>query len=570
MHTMKKNQQNPQRKYHNVREMLDRVCWENASKPAFFYKQGSKYRSITYARLRSDVRSLGASLTHRGLCGKKIILIGENSYPWCLTYLTALCGLGVIIPVDKETPKEDLCNIAKVSSAAAVVYSKKYEDKAEALPKKLQKITFDELFELCEQAMSFTDKELHAPDMQSIDIDELAALAFTSGTTGTTKGVMLSQRNICASLDGLRQALANSAVGTTLAILPLHYIYESIAGLLLPLSRGGAVAFSEEARSIMRNAKETNPTSILCNPQLIEKIYKKIYLNIKKNGIEEKVQKLIKTSNAVKIPALRKKAKKKLFAELHNSFGGELDYFMVSGGPIDPQAISGLREFGFTIVRSYGLAESTALITVSSYKDQKDLTDGKVLSSGEIKIENPDSRGAGEICYRGDNVMLGYYKHEDISSEIKKNGWIHTGDIGTIDEDGNLTVLGRKKNAIIPLGGKAVFPEELEFLISRSPFVKECAVIGLRTEQRRAPEVCAVVFPDYIYSHELLGVYSSRPMVREKLSAVISEINAHLPAYKKITRLVLLDEEIPKSPYKKIMRSTLPEYVLREYVELDR
>ena len=547
--------------------MLDRVCWENASKPAFLHKQGLKYRPVTYSRLRSDVRSLGAALTHRGLCGKKIILIGENSYPWCLTYLTVLCGLGVVIPADKETPKEDLCNVAKISGAAAVIYSKKYEDKIEALPKKLQKISFDELFELCEQAMCFSDKELHALDHQSIDTDALAALVFTSGTTGATKGVMLSQRNVCTALDGLRQALPYEHGDVTLSILPLHYVCESVAGLLLPLSQGGAIAFSEEARSIMRNAKETSPSSILCNPQIIEKIYRKIWLNIKKRGIEEKVQKLIKTSNAVKIPALKKKAKKKLFAELHNSFGGKLNYFLVSGGPIDPETLNGMREFGFNIVRAYGLAESTAFITVSSFENQKDLSEGKVLASGELKIESPDSHGIGEICYRGDNVMLGYYKHEE---PIKKNGWIHTGDIGSVDENGNLTVLGRKKTAILTASGRAVFPEELEFLISRSPFVKECAIIGLKTEQRRAPEVCAVVFPDYIYSHELLGVYSSRPMVREKLSAHISEVNSRLPAHKKITRLVLLDEEIPKSPYKKIMRSTLPEYVLREYVELDR
>ncbi len=563
----KKKQQAPLKKYHNVREMLDRTCWENASKPAFLYKQNSRYRPITYSRLRSDVHSLGAALAHRGLCGKKMILIGENSYPWCLAYLTALCGLGVIIPADKDTPKEDLCNIAKISGAAAVIYSKNLEDKTEALPKKLQRISFDELFELCEHAMSFSDKELHTLDHQSIDIDSLAALVFTSGTSGNAKGVMLSQRNICSALDGISRALPEEHGGATLSILPLHYIRESIAGILLPLSRGGAIAFSEEARSIMRNAKETSPTSILCNPQLIEKIYKKIWVNIRKRDIEEKVQKLIKASNAVKIPALKKKAKKKLFSELHNSFGGQLNYFIVSGGPIDPATVNGMREFGFNIIRAYGLAETTAFITVSSYEDQKDLSDGKVLSHGEIKIESPDSHGIGEICYRGDNVMLGYYKHEE---PIKKNGWIHTGDVGSLDENGNLTVLGRKKNSIPTASGKAVFPEELEYLIARSPFVKECAVIGLKTDQRRIPEICAVVFPDYIYSHELLGVYSSRPMVREKLSAVISETNAHLPAHKKITRLVLLDEEIPKSPYKKIIRSTLPEYVLREYIELDR
>lgn len=166
--------------------------------------------------------------------------------------------------------------------------------------------------------------------------------------------------------------------------------------------------------------------------------------------------------------------------------------------------------------------------------------------------------------------MLGYYKHEELNKEIKQNGWIHTGDVGSLDSDGNLSVIGRKKNAIITSSGKVVYPEELEPLLMRSPFVKECAVIGVKLESKKTVDVTAVVFPDYAYSRELLEVYSSRPMVREKLSAVINELNSHLPAHKKITRLVLLDDEIPKNPYKKITRQTLPEFVIREYINFER
>lgn len=575
---MKQNQKNakktkkavaPRKRYHNVREMLDHICWEYASRPAFFVKQGSKYRPILYARLRTDIRSLGTALMHRGLGGKKIILLGENCYPWCLTYLTALCGLGVVIPVDKETPESDLCEIAKISGASAVIYSKTYAQKADALPKKLQKISFDELFTLCEQAMSFSDRELRDFELQSIDIDALATLIFTSGTSGLSKGVMISQRNICSTLEGLANALPEES-GTTLAMLPLHYIYESVAGLLFPLSNGGAIAFSEGIRSLIQNAKETSPTSIVCIPSILEKIYRKIRSNIKKRGIDEKVEGLIKMSNSIKIPALRKKTKKKIFAEIHESFGGELDYFLISGGPVDPEAVQGMKDFGFNVVRAYGLAECTSFVTVSPYDDQKNSSDGKAFSAGELKILDPDERGLGEICYRGDNVMLGYYKHEELNKEIKQNGWIHTGDVGSLDADGNLCVIGRTKNAILTSSGRALYPEELEPLLMRSPFVKECAVIGIKLDSRKTTDVTAVVYPDYGYSRELLGVYSSRPMVREKLSGVISELNSQLPAYKKITRLVLLDEEIPKNSYKKITRQTLPEYVIREYIELER
>ena len=568
--SMKQNKVIPQKRYHNIKEMLDHVCWEYAQKPAFLYKQGTKYRPISYSRLRSDIRSLGAALLHRGLGGKKILLIGENCYPWCLTYLTALCGLGVIIPVDKKTPSDDLCDIAKISGAAAIIYSKKYQEKADALPKKLQKFSFEEIFELCDRAMTFSDKELHDFDLQSIEIDSVATLIFTAGTTGISKGVMISQRNICSTLESLTRAFPEESGGTSLAILPLHYIYESIAGMLFPLSRGGAIAFPESIHSVMQNSKDVSPTNIVCVPSVIEKIYRKIRANIKKRGIEEKVDKLIKTSNSIKIPALKAKAKKKIFAEIHSAFGGELEYFMISGGPIDPEVITGMKDFGFNIVRAYGLAECTSFVTLTPYSEQKNNTDGKPLTTGELKIVDPDPQGVGEIFYRGDNVMLGYYKHEELNKEIKQNGWIQTGDMGILDENGNLTVLGRKKNAICASGGKMVFPEELEPLLSRSPYVKECAIIGIKLDSKKSTDITAVVFPDYTYSRELLGVYSSRPMVKEKLTSAINELNASLPTYKKITRLVLLDEEIPKNEYKKIIRQSLPEYVIREYIELGR
>ena len=251
------------KRYHNVREMLDCVCKENPSRPAFYQKLGGKYRPITFSRLRSDIRSLGASLNHRGLCGKKIILLGENCYPWALTYLTALCGLGVIIPIDKDTPEEDLCGVAKISGASAVIYSSSCAGKVNSLPKKLQRISFEELNALCEHGMSYSDKELNDFDSLSIDIDDLAALIFTSGTTGASKAVMLSQRNVCSAIEGALTALPEDQDGITLALLPLHYVYQSLNGLLVPLSRGVAIAFAEGIRSTMQNLKEIDRKSVV-------------------------------------------------------------------------------------------------------------------------------------------------------------------------------------------------------------------------------------------------------------------------------------------------------------------
>ena len=566
---MKKSPTPSPKKFHNLREMLDCVCKENSQKSAFYIKSGSKFRSVTYARLRSDIRSLGASLMHRGLCGKKILLIGDNSYQWALSYLTALCGLGVIIPLDKEAPEADICEIAKISSAAAIIYSSKYEAKANALPKKLQRISFDELSVLCEHGMSYSDKELREFDAISIDSDVTATILFTKGTTGSAKGVMLSQRNLCSALEGLSIALPDEKEGTTLALLPLHYAYESIVGLLSPLSRGTAVAFAENIKSVMQNAKEISPTSIICSPSIIERAYKKIWANISKRNIEEKVTSLIKATDSIKIPSLQAKAKKKVFAEIHNSFGGKLEFIIVGGASVDPEAIIGMQAFGFNIIQTYGLTESTSLAAITPKNSKSQGAIGTAFPIGELKIADPDSNGVGEICYRGDNVMLGYYKQDELNKEVKQNGWIRTGDLGSIDADGFLSVAGRKKNAIIASQGRIIHPEELETLLFRSSYVKECAVIGIKRSENSSTDTVAVISPDTAYAREILGVYSSRPMIKEKISALIADINTHLPQYKRISYFVLLDEEIPKNAYKKVERSTLPDYILREYLAFE-
>lgn len=557
------------KRFHNIREMLELVCKENAQKPSFYVKSGSKFRPITYARLHSDIRSLGASLSHRGLEGKKLILIGDNSYNWALAYLTCLCGLGTIIPVDKDAPIEDICEIAKISGAAAVIYSTECESKVNSLPKKLQRIAFDELSLLCEQGMSYSDHELREFDAISIDADVTATILFTKGTTGSAKGVMLSQRNLCAALEGLSLALPKENDGVALSLLPLHYSFESVVGLLYPLSRGNAVAFAESIKNAMQNAKDIAPTSIVSSPAIIERAYKKIRANINRRGIEEKVKSLIKATDSIKISAIKSKAKKKCFADIHNAFGGRLDYIIVGGASIDPEVVAGMQAFGFCIIQAYGLTESASLAAITPINSTEKATIGTALPIGELKISEPDANGIGEICYRGDNVMLGYYKQDELNKDVKQNGWIRTGDLGSIDSNGYLTVVGRKKNVITPSPSKVVYPEELEALLFRNSYVKECAVIGIKNSEASSTDVVAVIYPDLAYAREILGVYSSRPMIKEKLSSIISDINAHLPQYKKISYFVLLDEEIPKNAYKKVDRSSLPDYVIREYLAFE-
>ena len=563
---MKKTPTPTPKRFHNLREMLDTVCKENPQKSAFYIKSGVKFRSITYSRLRSDTRSFGSTLMQRGLTGKKILLVGDNCYQWALSYLTVLCGLGIIIPIDKDAPDADICEIAKASSAAAVIYSPKYESKISALPKKLQRISFDEISVFCEHGMSYSDKELNEFDSLSIDADEVATILFSKSNSESAKGVMLSQRNLCAALEGLSIALPEEKDGITLALLPLHSAYESIMGLLSPISRGTAVAFIESIKSTMQNAKELSPTSIVCSPAIIERAYRKMWANIRKRNTEEKVTSLIKATDSIKIPALQKKAKKKLFSDIHNAFGGRLETIIIGGSSVDREVVSGMKSFGFNVIQAYGTAECSALIAITPKNASEKDGVGTVFPIGELKIAEPDGNGVGEICYRGDNVMLGYYKQEDLSKEIKQNGWIRTGDLGSIDSDGYLSIMGRKKNAISAPQNRRIYPEELETLISRIPYVKECIIIGIKKREGNSNDIVAIISPDRAYASEALGVYASRPMIKEKISASIADINSHLPQYKRISYSILLDDDIPKNPYKKIERSSLADFIIREYL----
>lgn len=554
----------PSTPIHDLREMLEKSGKLYAGKVAFYQKEDEKYRSFTYSQLLHDVNALGVALTRRGLEGKRIIIMGENSYAWCVAYLAAACGLGVAVPVDKEISSEELASVAKISGAGAIFYSEKYEEKAAKSGKRIQKIPFGEMLKLCEG--EFTTEEYAAYRNISVDVDSLAVLIFTSGTTGAPKGVMLSHRNICSSLENVGKLVKLTSADIALSILPLHHAYECTAGFLFPISRGASVAFSEGVRHIMKNTKEIHPTKMLCVPLMLEAIHKKIWTNIRKRGIEEKVRNIIKLTDMIKPESVRFAAKRKAFAEIHASFGGKLDLLVSGGAPIDPHVLAGLRAFGFRVIQGYGLTECAPLVTVNPDLMPKDHSVGVALPGGELKISEPDTDGIGEICYRGDNVMMGYYKMPEETAAVKKSGWLATGDLGYIDEDGYLVIKGRKKNLIVREGGKRVYPEEIEAQLLRCPYVSECVVVGIMNDDKKDNDVVALVYPNFEYARQTLAAYASDAMIFERLSEAVSAVNAKLPSYKRIDMLLLQKDEFPKNSARKIKRVGLVSAVMDDYL----
>lgn len=554
------------KKVHDLREMLHTSAAVYRHKPAFYQKTDGEYKPIGYTNYYRDVAALGEDLLDSGFEGKRIMLLGENCYNWCLSYMTVINGLGVIVPVDKELPPEEISNIAVISEASAIIYSDKYESKLEKLEESVERISFSSLESRIEHGRSMIAEGDRSYLELSIDIDAMCALIFTSGTVGVSKGVMLSQRNICTNIYNLGKMIKVEPDTVALSVLPLHHVYECNCGFLFSVYKGGTYAFSEGIRYVTKNMKEIHPTKMLCVPMLIETMYKKIWSNIRKKGIEEKVRRVISVTNSIEPYSLRMAAKRKMFAEIHESLGGRMNLLVSGGAPIDAEIIRGMQDFGFRVIQGYGLTECAPLAAVNHDKHFNNRSAGLALPGGELEICDPAEDGTGEIKYRGDNVMLGYYNQPELTAQVKRNGWLYTGDIGYIDNDGFLVITGRKKNVIVTSNGKNVFPEELESYLSRCDMIAESVVVGIMNEKKKDYDIVAVIRPDYQQIIEHFGKEYSPIQVEAAIKKAVDGVNGLVQSYKNIDMFIIRDEELPKNSSRKIKRTGIVELIMDDYL----
>lgn len=555
------------RRIHDLREMLQTSAESYAENTAFYQKADGVYTPITYKHFYSDVCNLGEALAKKGLCGKRIMLIGENCYWWCLSYMTVVCGLGVIVPVDKEIPSEEVINIARISEASAVIYSKKYEQKLGDLDSSVERICFDDLTSWILSGARLISDGSDIYGSRSIVIDDMCALIFTSGTTGVSKGVMLSQRNICANIYNLGKMVNVDESDIALSILPLHHVYECNCGFLYAMYKGAAYAFSEGIRYVTKNMKEIHPTKILCVPLLLETIYKKIWSNIRKKGIEDKVNKIIAFTDKVQPYSARMALKRKLFSEIHESLGGNIKLLVSGGAPVNPDVLRGLGAFGFKVIQGYGLTECAPLAAVNHDCYFNHRSAGLALPSGELDICDPAEDGSGEIRYRGDNVMLGYYRQPELTAETIHNGWLYTGDVGYIDKNGFLIITGRKKNVIVTSNGKNIFPEELEMYLGRCPLVEESVVVGIMNDKKGDYDIVAIVRVDQDRAVELFGRNYDESVANDMIEEAVDDLNDTVQSYKRIDMCIVMKEEFPKNSSKKIKRMGLVDFIMPKYLE---
>lgn len=530
------------------------------------------FREITYREALDTVNGLGTALIAHGLKGKRISVIGENCYQWATSYLAAVCGTGVVVPLDKELSAQELKQLVIEADVAAVLFTKKYEemfkdmmasgdtklellvnlngsagDEAEGI------LSWEGLVEEGKKLVeggdrSFIDAEIYA--------DEMSVLLFTSGTTGIAKGVMLSHRNICEDLMSAPTILNVNTWDIFFSVLPVHHTYECTCGFLMPLYKGASIAYCEGLKYIVKNLAEVRPTMLLAVPLIFENLYNNIMKNVRKQGKEGLVRKVLAINKVTKKIGLD--LNKLLLKDILKVFGGRMRVLISGGAAIDPAILQFFNDLGFIAVQGYGLTECApmAALNPDQHKNMRNSSVGHLLPGMEVKIEDKNEDGIGEICVKGSNVMMGYYNMPEETAKVIQDGWFHTGDLGYVDDKDFIYITGRKKNVIITANGKNVFPEELEYYLGRSNLVSESMVWAQEDEAGQDTVIVATIKPDMEEVEAAIGkeAAADSAQVEKLLWAEVDKINEDLPFFKKIKKITVRREEFEKTTGKKIKR----------------
>lgn len=550
-------------KYHkteevtNFKDMLYRSSNIYRTRTAFKVKdkQGT-IQSISYEQFRNDVIYLGTSLLKKGFLNKKIAVIGKNSYQWCVSYLAASI-VGIVVPIDKELPTNDVINFMNVSQTVCLLGDVK---NLNAVLNKMANvenpdttfILFDEKFDtLLEDGKNaylhgFTDF-----DKIQIHPDELRILLFTSGTTGSAKGVCLSQRNICSNILSIYGIVKVKRSDLFFSVLPLHHTYECTIGFLLPIYSGASIAHCEGLRYLAKNMQEFHPSVILCVPLLLENLHKNIVKNMNQT-LPDKYKKKNNENPYSSLPFFLKKIVKN---KIKNTLGGRLRVFIVGAAAANPNIVADFRDLKLNTLQGYGLTECAPLVSGNTDFFQKDDAAGLPIPNVTYKIDNPNEEGVGEIIVKGPNVMLGYYEDEEKTNQTIVDGWFHTGDLGKIDEDGYLYITGRCKSVIVTKNGKNIYPEEVEYYLNDNPLISESLVLGIQKENDDETYINAQIYPNIeAITQYLKGSVPTKEEIWKVISDAVASVNKKLPNYKHIKGFVIRDKEFEKTTTQKVKR----------------
>ena len=552
-------------KINDFRELVNRYSTLYSNNVAFEYKespQSKEHITITYSQFANDIKALGTSLLNLGLSNKKVAIISPNRYEWCTSYLAITTSGMIVVPLDRALPDNEIKDLIIRSEAEAVIFDKKYinvfsELQQEKNSKLFHYICMDNLDNFSSYSNIIKDgyTSIENGDNQYdnviIDNKKMSIMLFTSGTTSISKAVALSQSNICEDIYSLAQMTDIRKDDTFLSFLPLHHTFESTCTFLYGTFSGITVAFCDGLKYVQKNLAEFKVTGFVCVPLMLEIMYKKIKKGIEEQGKTKLVKNMTKLCNGLLKFGID--IRRKVFKQILENLGGKLRILIAGGAAMSKDAIQVFLDLGINLLQGYGLTETSPVVAGENDKFKRCGSVGFPLPGIDVKIDNPSQDGIGEIAVKSPTVMLGYVNNPTATSEVIKDDWFYTGDLGYFDKDGFLFITGRKKDVIVLKNGKNIFPEELEILINKLPYVAENMVYGKPLEDGDY-KICAKIVYNTEIVNEMFPNISKEDLYSKVLQDIKENVNHQMPAYKYIREILLTETPLIKTTTQKVKR----------------
>ena len=549
-------------KINDLKDMLNKTGILYADRPAYKIKvEEGKYQIYTHKEVRDMINNLGTALINLGLKGKRIAVIGENRYEWEIAYLSIVCGTGIVVPLDKSLPANELELLIERSDIEAIFYTKKYSDIIQNIKyseknklKHLISMDSDENFEgiysqkeLIREGRKLIEEGNNEFLNAKIDPKEMEIMLFTSGTTSKAKVVALSHENICTNLMDIGSVLDVNQEDVFLSILPIHHVFECTVGFLFSLYKGAETVFCDGLRHIVENLNEYHVTVMACVPGIYERIFMMIRKKLEKQG---KLEEILKNEEKYKNSSMQKK--KEVFKEIHNMLGGKVKLLISGAAALDKTIEEKYRLLGLNLVQGYGLTETSPVVAVGTNKNYKLGSIGKTVPSVEAKLVDVNDDGIGELA---ENIINEFkYENEKVIKKSIQDGWFYTGDLAKIDEEGYIFICGRKKSVIVLKNGKNIFPEEMENLVNKIEGIRESFIFGkIQSNDENNIKINVKIVFDRDVMKDVYKVEADEDIYKV-LSNKIKAINNKMPRYKAIRGMILTEEPLIKTTTNKIKR----------------
>ncbi len=535
-----------EKRHSSYREIINYSAEKYAKRTAFLIKLGDgKYRKVSYGELKESYYRLCLYLIGKGLSGRRIVILGKNSYAWTLCYLAA-ATVGVAVPLDKELSCGDVEDFIDSSNAALVLADEEMEER---IPNGAEVIYFPEISEICADRSPI---DYGRVDSIEIPKDKMQILIFTSGTTGNSKGVCLSQYNVCSNIHSTVSIVKVKPSDRTLSLLPLHHTYECTLDCLLLLSKGCTITYAESLQKVAKNLVEYSPTVLVVVPEILKFLNRRIKGAIVKSAPKKYAKIFEERSIAEALSEIPAPIAYLIKRKVRKSLGGSLRLFIVGAADLDTSLVDDFNALGIRTLQGYGLTECSPLLAGNSDFFYNAKTTGRAIFGVELRIHEPNADGVGEILARGENIMLGYYNDPAATAASFIDGWFCTGDLGKMDADGGLYITGRRKNVIVTENGKNIYPEELETRLYA--FASIADVIVMAEKQDGKTQVKAKIFPNHEFLKSALGRVPTADEIKEYVSDAVKKVNAAIPSYKHIRIFEILTEALEKTTTRKIKR----------------